>query len=156
MTMLHSLTECIPKFKNYFRVACLELRKWMSNNIFYHSLLLQLNSSYSLFPSPPFRINSSSLFPMIINLKKVILWTVSSTPWAGHQPCPKATAYTGQNKHETNKDKQPCLEWGLNRRSQCLSWRKHFKSQTAWPLWSALVQFYAKNIIMSDSYVVGT
>jgi hypothetical protein len=54
------------------------------------------------------------------------LYTVNRVPWTGDQPCLKAATCTQDNTNRINAHRQPCLEWGSNSRSLCLSGRKRF------------------------------
>jgi hypothetical protein len=50
--------------------------------------------------SSTFRIMSSDLFPMRINLELWILQPADRTPWTGDQSCLKAATYTGHQKQK--------------------------------------------------------
>jgi hypothetical protein len=79
--------------------------------------------------SSSFRTRPLGVFPNRINLELWILWTVGRTPWTGDQPSRKAATYT-EHKHRGNADRQPCLKWNSNPRSQCFSGRRYFMPQT--------------------------
>jgi hypothetical protein len=58
----------------------------------------------------------------------LILYTVGMTPWMGDQSVARPPT-----THRRNTHKYLCLEWDLKPRSQCLSGRRRFMPQTAWP-----------------------
>jgi hypothetical protein len=61
------------------------------------------------------------------------------TPWMRGHPVarPQPTHRTTQTQNRRTH-RHSYLEWVLNPQSQCLSERKQFMPQTAWPLWLAL------------------
>jgi hypothetical protein len=56
----------------------------------------------------------------------------------GIRPSQGRYLHTGQHKHRITAHTHPFLKWDSNPRSQCLSGRRQFMPQTAWPLWSAI------------------
>jgi hypothetical protein len=69
----------------------------------FKSSFTDCNSVMYLSSSSAFRIGSSGLFPVRINLELRIFWTVGRAPWTGNEPSRKATTYTGQHKQRKEK-----------------------------------------------------
>jgi hypothetical protein len=65
----------------------------------------------------------------------LILYTGGRTPWTGDRPVARRYLHTEQHKHNINAQRNQCLEWDSNPRSQCSSRRKQFIPYTAGSLW---------------------
>jgi hypothetical protein len=70
----------------------------------------------------------------------LIFDTVCRTPWTGDQPFAKPLS---AHRTTQTQNKYLCLKWDWNRRSQCLSGRRHERR----PLWSAITTHTTINFV---------